>query len=268
MRTRVHRCAWLAATPWACAVLVALAAAPARARPARRMFEPTDLELEDPGLLEIDGQIGVVRGPEAFRLAVPDLEIDLGLPHGFELDLDGAFALEAPADGTLRFDHVAPDNLWLGLKTGLFDWNDPAQRAAWAIGAQIGPKLPLAPEAHGVGIEALLLAGFHRAGTHVMLNAGGLVDPASGDDTARPVGLEGGVDLAQDLADDRWSLTAQLGAIVFRSDDPHQLTVSFGVAWAPSQTLELSLVMLAGLLPGSDRYGLLLGLAPKIAVWR
>jgi hypothetical protein len=269
MRARSPRSRCHPMLPWTCAVVLAMAAQPARARAVRRLFEPTDLELEDPGLLELDGQLGIIRGSEAFRLSAPDLELDLGLPHGIELDLDGALTLEARPDAALTFDHAAADNLWVGIKTGLFAWNDPAAAEAWALGLQIGPKLPLAPDARGVGIEALALVGFHRGGTHLMLNVGGLVDPASGD-TGRPLGVEGGVDLEQDLIGDRWSLTAELGGIYFRSDDPHQLTATAGIAWSPSQTLELSVVMLAGVLPGpgNDRYGVLLGLSPRIALWR
>jgi hypothetical protein len=269
MRARSLRRGCHRALPWACAAALALTASPARARAVRRLFEPTDLELEDPGLLEVDGQLGIIRGSEAFRLSAPDVEIDLGLPRGFELDLDGALTLEARPDSALAFDHAAADNLWVGIKTGLFAWNDPAAAEAWALGLQIGPKLPLAPDAHGVGIEMLALAGFHHGGTQLMLNAGGLVDPASGD-SGRPRGVEGGIDLEQDLIADRWSLTGELGGIYFLSDDPHQLTATVGIAWSPSQMLELSLVALAGVLPGpgNDRYGLLLGLSPKIALWR
>jgi hypothetical protein len=267
MRARSHRRSCTPALPWACAFALVMVAAPARARAVRRLFEPTDLELENPGRLEIDGQLGFVRGPEALRLTAPDLEVNLGLPHGFELDFDGALSFEAQGDRAFGFDHAAADNLWIGIKTGVLAWNDEAAAEAWAVGLQIGPKVPLAPDAHGVGIEALALVGFHHGGTHLMVNAGGLVDPASGDG-GRPMGIEGGVDLEQELVADRWSLTGELGGVYFRSDDPHQLTATIGVAWSPSQTLELSLVFLAGLLPDNDRYGVLLGLSPAIALWR
>src|SRR6185369_8335086 len=108
----------------------------------------------------------------------------------------------------------------------------------------------------------------HHGGSHIMLNAGGLVDPASGDAADRPNGVEGGLDLEQELVTDRWSLTAELGGIYFRSPDPHQLNATIGVAWSPSQSIELSLVLLGGLLPGSDRYGVLLGFSPKLALGR
>src|SRR5262245_15508566 len=39
----------------------------ATARPVRPLFEPTDLELEEPGILELDLQAGVVRGTGPYR---------------------------------------------------------------------------------------------------------------------------------------------------------------------------------------------------------
>src|SRR5262245_40873985 len=63
----------------------------AHARPVRRLFEPTDLEFEDPGVVEADLQFGVVRGEESYRIAVPDAELDLGLTSNLEFDLDGQF---------------------------------------------------------------------------------------------------------------------------------------------------------------------------------
>src|SRR5690349_10275820 len=90
---------------------LALWPALALARPHRRLFEPTDLELERPGVLELDLQAGLVRGPDAFRLSIPDAELDVGLLPDLEIDLDGAFALEGPDGGALSFDHLAPDNL-------------------------------------------------------------------------------------------------------------------------------------------------------------
>ncbi|HTJ43902.1 MAG TPA: hypothetical protein VL463_17470 [Kofleriaceae bacterium] len=105
----------------------------AHARP-RPRFEPTDLELETPGMLDID-------------------------VHRFELDLDGAYAIEGVDPGTAGpsiFDHAAPDNLWLSAKLGIADWH-AASDDAWAVGAQLGPKLPAANGTHGVGVEGILL---------------------------------------------------------------------------------------------------------------
>src|SRR5436190_20858536 len=81
------------------------------ARHVRPIFEPTDLELEDPGTMEADLQLGFVRGKDAGRVVIPDVELDLGLTRVVELDLDGAYAIEGPQSGSFSFDHAAPDSL-------------------------------------------------------------------------------------------------------------------------------------------------------------
>jgi len=71
--------------PWSLPLLLSMVVpavlaggGPARARP-RPHFEPTDLDLEDTGVLELDLQLGPVRGPDAWRVMLPDFELDLGL---------------------------------------------------------------------------------------------------------------------------------------------------------------------------------------------
>src|SRR3954468_1791496 len=90
----------------------ATAPAHAPARRVRPLFEPTDLELEDSGTVEADLQLGVVRGEEASRLVFPDLELDVGVTRDLEIDLDGAYAIEAAPGGSFSFDRAAPDSLW------------------------------------------------------------------------------------------------------------------------------------------------------------
>ena len=253
-------------------VLVGVAwGGPTQARAVRRLFEPTDLELEGQGRAELDLQAGLVRGPDAFRFAVPDLELDVGLLRNLELDLDGALAVEGPDDGGFAFGgdeaHLVYDNVWLAFKCGVLAAT-AAEGTKFALGLQAGPKLPVARGASGVGVEALVLAGVHVGHTHLIVNAGGLVDPAASD-AGRPYGVEGGLDLDQELGDSgHWDLTGEIGGIAFASDDGHQLNVTVGVSWSPSEWLDLSLVGLGGLLPGSDRFGLLIGVAPKLALWR
>src|SRR5512146_1538481 len=114
-------------------------------------FEPTDLELEDSGTMEIDLQAGPVKGPDAARIVVPDFEIDLGILPGVERDVDGAYGVEGVPGGAPRFlDHAAPENLWLSVKLGLWDHHD-ADGNAWAVGVQAGPKLRAATDTHGIG---------------------------------------------------------------------------------------------------------------------
>jgi hypothetical protein len=248
--------------------LVALctAAAPARAagRRLRPRFEPTDLELEETGTLEADLQVGAVRGGDTSRIVIPDLELDVGLLRNLEIDLDGAYAIEGPEDGSLGFDHAAPDSLWAAAKIGLASVDRPDAGAG--LGVQIGPKFPVAPGTHGLGAEVVVLAGARAGRWHLVANLGAFVDPAS--DGGRPHGLEGGVDVDLDL-DPRgtWSLTGELAGVRFWSPDPHQLVATAGVAWAATRNLELSATGLFGFLDGGDKAAVLLGIAPKLSLW-
>lgn len=244
-----------------------LTAGSAQAQSFRRTFEPTDLEVEGPGTIELDMQSGLVRGPDAFRLTIPDAELDIGLTRTLELDVDGAFALEGPSDGRATYDHIAPDNLWVALKWGLLGYRDSDSNAVWSLALQMGPKCALAPGAHGLGAEGLFLIGFQKGKTKLALNLGGLIDPAT-DDDPRPRGIEGGLDLEQGLDQaGHWKFLAEFGGISFRSADPNQASGTAGLAWGPNDDFQVSLVLMGGLLSGSDRYGILLGLSPKFHLW-
>ena len=229
-------------------------------------FEPTDLELETAGIVELDLQLGAARGPDAWRLVAPDFELDIGILPRVELDLDGAYAIEGRPGGPTFLDHSAPDNLWVSAKVGIADWHDDATRTGWALGVQLGPKLPVATDARGVGFEGLLLAGRNDGRYHVVLDVGGLVDPHDGD-LPRPVGIEGGIDLEIELVPDTWSLLGELGGVYYTSADDPQLATTAGVQYSPTSSLDLSLVAMLGLAAGSDRYGFLVGVSPKLALW-
>ncbi|HEY4392626.1 MAG TPA: hypothetical protein VGP64_01115 [Polyangia bacterium] len=236
----------------------------AAARAIRPLFEPTDLELEETGVTEIDLQIGAVRSQGPWRAVLPDFELDLGLLPWLELDLDGAYAIEGPSTGPFSFDHAAPDSLWPSVKVGLYDDHDEKLGRSGAFGLQVGPKLPVASGAHGVGVESLLLLGyvFHRL--HSVLNAGGFIDPAPDAMSGRPIGIELGLDLELDLDDiNRFSLTGEFSGVAFLSSDPDQLLATTGFTWSVTKSLDLSIVGLWGFLAGSDRYGVLLGVSPK-----
>jgi len=62
----------------------------------RLHFEPDDLDLEQPGILDFDFQAGPLRGDSAGknRLLLPDFEIGLGLTRSVELDVSGAFSID------------------------------------------------------------------------------------------------------------------------------------------------------------------------------
>jgi len=219
-------------------------------------------------MLDIDVQVGVVRSPGPWRVVVPDFELDVGLLPWLEFDLDGAYAVEGPSSGPFSFDHAAPDSLWPSFKLGLYDHPDHAAGQAWAFGAQLGPKIPVAPGARGVGGEGLLLAGFAGGRLHTVANFGAFIDPAPDAGANRPTGVEAGLDLVLDLDKaGRYSLTGELAGVRFLSDDPHQLLATAGVTWAAGQLLDVSLVGLWGFLAGSDRYGLLVGISPKVRLF-
>ena len=235
-------------------------------RGVRPLFEPTDLELESPGVMEIDLQAGGIRSQGPWRAVIPDFELDLGLLRNVELDLDGAYAIEGPATGPFAFDHPAPDSLWLSVKLGLLDFEDEGR--GLALGIQGGPKLPAAAGSRGVGFEGLLLVGVAVKRTHVVLNLGAFVDPAPDATSARPIALEAGLDLDQDIdAQGHWSFKGELSAVRFLSTDPNQLLATGGIAWSPRDEIELSVIGLLGFLAGNDRYGVLLGFSPKIRLF-
>ena len=73
-------------------------APPAWARPLRPRFEPDDMELERPGVVEVNLQFGFIQSRGPYRLVVPDVEIDLGALRNVEIDLDWTYATEQPLD--------------------------------------------------------------------------------------------------------------------------------------------------------------------------
>jgi hypothetical protein len=256
--------------PLAASICAALVASPlvARAEHVAHRFEPTDMDMQPPGMLQFDLQGGLVKGPKAPRLVVPDFEVNFGLAHNVELDIDGAVGFEAPADGSFRFEHVTLDNLWFSSKLGLFSWHDDAKKSSWALGLQLGPKVPLADSARGAGFESVLLLGRNIRRVHLVFNAGGLVDPGVEVSRKRPIGLEAGIDLNLDLNDeDTFSILGELGGILYFSGDPNQAAATAGLQWSPSEYLDLSIVGLVGFASGSDRYGVLLGVSPKVRLF-
>jgi hypothetical protein len=238
---------------------------PVHARRVRPFFEPTDIALEEPGTLALELQLGVARSDDAARLVMPDFELDLALWSFLELDIDGAYALAGSQDRPFAFSQAAPDTLWVALKTGFVDLRDEAHARAFAVGAQLGPKLPM-PTTHGVGFEALLLVGTLLGPVHLVWNAGGFIDSAITGSTGRPSGIELGVDEELELSR-RSKLVGSASYVHFVSNDPDQLLITAGAAWTPFEALELSVLAMVGALPGGDRYGLLLGVAPKFRLF-
>lgn len=238
----------------------------ASARPTRPRFEPTDLALEDPGVTELDLQVGATRGDgdAGNRLLLPDFELDLGLLPNVELDLDGAFSIDGYDTAARR---VSGEPLWTAMKLGLYDSRDGGGAHTVALGLQLGPRIPTIG-ARGVGYAALGLVGVGDHRTHLALNFGGIVDPGPQVTEGQSKSVVAGIDLDVDLdARGAWSLVGGLAAGHYLSADPDELASTVGVAWSVTPMLDLSTIVLTGFLPGSDRVAVLFGASPKIALW-
>jgi len=242
------------------------AASAARARPTRPRFEPTDLELEDPGVAEFDLQFGVTHGDGdgGNRLILPDFELDLGLTPNIEFDLDGAFSID-------RFDqptrHLAGEALWPAAKLGLFDSRAASGNDSFALGVQLGPRIPTFGT-RGVGYAALGLVGLNQGHFHGVLNAGGIVDPGQRITRGQSESVVAGLDVDLDLDDQNtWSFISEFAVAHYVSTDPDEVSLSAGAAYDPTDRFELSLIVLGGFLPGADRISVLLGVSPKASLF-
>jgi len=243
-----------------------LAATPAAARLRHRVpaFEPTDLDLEDPLTFEFGLQFGAMfrDGEPSTRLFMPDFELDLGLTERVEIDVDGALSLDEEGG---KFT-LAGDNLWTSTKLGFVSKKDPLDpERVWALGAQLGPRLPTAPDSVGTGFGAVLLGARMAAPWHVIANVGSVLEPRDRSEPKRSLALLGGVDLDYDLdAANRWSLLAETGAAYSFGPDPNDVHATLGLDLAATDWLDLSLVGFYGFLTGGDRYGVFLGVTPKL----
>jgi hypothetical protein len=253
-----------ALSPPLLALLVALSSS-AHGAPRRRHFEPDDLALEEPGILDLDLQLGPVSGASASggnHVVMPDFEIGLGLTRNVELDVSGTFTLDR--ENGRR--HIAGDALWIASKLGLFDACDGGGNA-WALGLELGPRLPTLGS-EGIGYGALALLGFTRRGLALVLNAGSLIDPGASLREQRPTSLALGFDLNAQLDQrQKWSLQSELGFTHYFSSDPDELAFTVGVTHAVSRRLDLSLTALSSFLHDTEHFGVLLGASPQVGLW-
>jgi hypothetical protein len=249
------------------ATLAAILLTSATAGAVKRRFEPTDLDLAAPGTMGVDLQLGLVQSDGPLRLVLPDAELNLGLASNVEIDVDFSFGVEGPANGAFAFDHTTTDNMWIAAKLGLLALRDPAAGTAWALGLQLGPKVPLSRDAVGAGYEALFLVGCTTGQVHLGLNLGGLIDPGAEVSRRRPVGVVMGVDAQLDVTE-QFTVLGGLGAVLYVSANPHALEGTLGLQWSPTETLDVSLLGLVGLPPGSDRYGVFVGVAKTFQLWK
>lgn len=247
--------AWLAVT----------SAASGRDRP---FFEPTDVEMESSGQLEVDLQVGSFRTRDGtWRHQLPDVEVDVGLAPGIEVDVDVTLSTEAPPGKFVDVTRARLENVWAMTKLGLWNTRDEGTGRAWAMLVQAGPRLPTARGATGVGAEGLLLLGRTWPGQHMVLNVGGFVDPRD-DGQPRARGVEAGIDVDYDLTrGGGLSLLGELGGTRSLRDDDHQLHATMGLSWAATDALTISTIGFVGLLPSNERFGLMLGVTPNWRLW-
>jgi hypothetical protein len=248
---------------------MALVSASAAGAPRRPRFEPTDLELEEPGDVELDLQFGPAFGESdgGQRFLLPDFELDLGLLPNLEIDVDGAFSIDHVGEASRR--RLGGDALWTSLKLGIYDQH--RRRRSMAAGLQLGPRLPVVPGTRGVGYGALALFGVARDALHLALNAGAIVDPGDGSNGSfgkRPVSIVLGASADVDLDDwDVFSLLLQAGAAIYVSADPHELSLGAGLAWNVTRKLEVSVMGVFGAFAHTDRATLLIGFSPKVSLF-
>ena len=245
-----------------------LATRPARAT--RPLFEPTDVALQEAGSLQVDTQLGLLRtSSRTYKNVLPDLEIDLGLMPGVELDVDFTYAVDGPESGKLGWSSAAPDNVWSALKLGLYNAHDERADTSWSLVGQLGPRIPTAPDSHGLGGEALLVFGRAWPTQHAVLNLGAAVDPAADASNARSAGFETGLDVDFDLDPaHHFSFLGEIGGWYGVTDRARQLHTTMGIGWQVTDALTLSASWLVGFLPDGDRYGLLIGFSPSWKLWQ
>jgi hypothetical protein len=240
---------------------------PQRAKAARffrARFEPETLELQEPGNLEVDMQVGGLYGDgvDGSRIILPDYEIDLGLTNWLEVDIDGAFSI-TQVGGDVG---IGGDPLWTSLRFEVLDLKDERGRH-FGIGLQAGPRFRTVDNARGVGLGALLLVGGGTKKFHAVANLGAFLDR----EQAGAIAYGGSV--MWDLERRRkWTVQGQLAASHYFGNtngdtDPDQLWLLAGFGNQLTETLQVSLLALANPFARGDRLGGLVAFTWDHRLW-
>lgn len=227
----------------------------------RARFRPNTLELQDPGQLEIDSELGGVYGDgqDGTRTPVPDFEVGLGVFDWLELNLDSSFS-ETQLGTQNKF---VGEPIWLSGRFDVYSFDDKKTGNNFGIGAQVGPRLPNVGNALGVGVAAVGLIGGGSQTFNVVLNTGSTLD------AGQSFALTYGLDLEYKLTLRRkWTLNGEIaGAHYFGGGAPDQLLVNAGFGLVINDDVELALLLLTGPVYRGDRVGLLVDLTYDFHLW-
>lgn len=244
--------------------MLAIALVPARAEARRHRFrtrfEPRTLDLEDPGVLTIDGEFGAFYGDgeDGGRISAPDLELGLALTERLELGLEAGLTvtqLDTPDK------QLSGDPLWPTLIATLIGVEDE-EKDAFGLGIQAGPRLPSVGARDALGVAGLVLLGGGTPRVQVIGNVGATYD------RSQTAAILFGVDLQVALdGRGRFAFLADVGGLYAFGGEPAQLIVDVGASWDVTDALELSLLALAGPVFEGDRVGVLFGIERDFSLW-
>ena len=243
-------------------------AADAGGRRVRRPpFDASDLDLEPVGAIDVDTEFGVGRDGTSWRIYVPDFEVAIGIHERVELDIDGSSMLIGPDTKTFPPREFYPDHLWFSTKLGLHTFRSESGSKLGTLGLQLGPRVSVRPDAHGVGYAAVALASRVSGPWCLAGNLGYFVDPGDTVSSGRPHGLLFGADVGRAVgAGD----SGYVGLGAFGTSYPDGLpdlggSVTFIYHAAP--WLDLTTRTLGGYLGGATAFTTLVGLGFRFQVW-
>jgi hypothetical protein len=232
-----------------------------QARRFRTRFEPDTLEMEEPGTLSVDAQLGGSYGDGEYgsRLIVPDYELDLALSKRLELDVQGGYALVELGG---QKQEIVGDATWVALRWAPVQLEDKQSGRTFGVGLQLGPRFPGVHNMKAFGLGALALVGAGNKRLHVVLNLGSALD------RDQEWSLAYGADVVYELSvKAKWRALMQVAGAHFFGDDPDQALLSIGIAHELSDDFELSLLVLTGPVVKGDRFGMTFGMTYDARLW-